>query len=63
VLVREAGGKVSDFEGGPFQIASRETLASNGLIHATLLQEFKEIFAGRGLEGLPSPLEYAKNRR
>ncbi len=63
VLVREAGGEVSDFEGGPFQIASRETLASNGLIHAALLQEFKEIFAGRGLEGLPSPLEYAKNRR
>jgi myo-inositol-1(or 4)-monophosphatase len=60
--VKEAGGKVSDFSGGDFQIASRETLASNGLIHDELLQEFHEILAGRGLEELPSPVAYAKNR-
>jgi myo-inositol-1(or 4)-monophosphatase len=62
VIVKEAGGKVSDFSGGAFQIASRETLASNGLIHDELLQEFQEILAGRGLEELPSPVAYAKNR-
>jgi myo-inositol-1(or 4)-monophosphatase len=62
VIVKEAGGKVSDFSGGDFQIASRETLASNGLIHDELLQEFQEILAGRGLEELPSPVAYAKNR-
>jgi myo-inositol-1(or 4)-monophosphatase len=62
LIVQEAGGKVSDFSGGEFQIASRETLASNGLIHDALLQEFKEILAGRGLEELPSPLAYAKDR-
>src|SRR5207342_2910590 len=29
LIVEEAGGKVSDFKGGPFQLNSRETLASN----------------------------------
>ena len=52
-MVEEAGGKVTDFKGGPFQINSRETLASNGLVHAALLHEFAEIFEGRGLEPLP----------
>ena len=31
LIVEEAGGKVTDFKGGPFQLNSRETLASNGL--------------------------------
>jgi myo-inositol-1(or 4)-monophosphatase len=62
LIVQEAGGKVTDFSDGEFQIASRETLASNGLIHDALLREFKEILAGRGLEQLPSPVTYAKNR-
>ena len=62
LIVQEAGGIVTDFSGGEFQITSRETLASNGLIHDALLGEFKEIFAGRGLEELPSPLTYAKDR-
>jgi myo-inositol-1(or 4)-monophosphatase len=61
-MVEEAGGKVTDFAGGEFQIASRETLASNGLVHAALLHEFQEIFAGRGLEELPSPVSYARDR-
>lgn len=62
LLVEEAGGKVSDFKGGPFQLNSRETLASNGLVHQALLAEFDAIFQGRGLEHLPSPVEYAKSR-
>jgi myo-inositol-1(or 4)-monophosphatase len=62
LIVEEAGGKVTDFSGGEFQIASRETLASNGLVHSVLLREFQEILAGRGLEELPSPVAYAKNR-
>jgi myo-inositol-1(or 4)-monophosphatase len=56
LIVEEAGGKVTDFSGGPFQIDSRETLASNGLVHAALLEEFQKIFSGRDLEPLPSPL-------
>jgi myo-inositol-1(or 4)-monophosphatase len=63
LIVEEAGGKVTDFSGGPFQIASRETLASNGLVHDALLHEFQEIFAGRGLGALPSPVDYANDRR
>ena len=63
LIAEEAGGKVTDFSGGAFQIASRETLASNGLVHHALLHEFKEIFAGRGLDPLASPVTYAKDRK
>ena len=55
LIVEEAGGKVSRFDGSPFQLDSKETLASNGLVHDALLHEFEEIFAGRGLEPLPDP--------
>jgi myo-inositol-1(or 4)-monophosphatase len=60
LIVEEAGGRVSRYDGSPFDIDSRETLASNGLVHDALLQEFKEIFAGRGLEPLPTPGDYQK---
>jgi myo-inositol-1(or 4)-monophosphatase len=62
LIVEEAGGKISDFSGGAFQIASRELLATNGLVHADLLQIFQNIFAGRELEPLPSAVEYARTR-
>ena len=55
LLVEEAGGKVTDMSGAPFQLNSRETVASNGLIHAALLEEFAQIRAGQGLEPLPDP--------
>ena len=54
LLVEEAGGVVTDMRGGLFDIASREVLASNNLIHQELLREFAEIGAGR-VEGLPKP--------
>jgi myo-inositol-1(or 4)-monophosphatase len=60
LLVEEAGGKVTRFDGSPFAIDSSETLGSNGLVHDTLLHEFKEIFAGRGLEPLPTPSDYRR---
>jgi myo-inositol-1(or 4)-monophosphatase len=60
LIVEEAGGKVSRFDGSPFELNSRETLASNGLVHEALLNEFQEIFAARGLEALPDPREYKK---
>jgi myo-inositol-1(or 4)-monophosphatase len=55
LIVEEAAGKVTRFDGSPFEIDSRETLASNGLLHDALLREFEDIFAGRGLEALPDP--------
>ena len=61
LIVEEAGGKVTDFRGGPFQLNSRETLASNGQVHGALVSEFGQIFAGRGLEPLPDVNEYRKN--
>jgi myo-inositol-1(or 4)-monophosphatase len=63
LLVREAGGIVTRFDGSPFRLDSREVLASNGVIHDELMTNFTEIFAGRGLEELPSPVEYAKSRK
>ncbi len=60
LIVEEAGGKVTDFGGGPFQLNSRETLASNGLVHDALLREFGQIMGGEGLEPLPNLQEYKK---
>ena len=60
LVVEEAGGRVSRFDGSAFELDSRETLASNGLVHDALLHEFKEIFAGRGLDPLPDPGEYRR---
>ena len=33
ILVEEAGGKISDFLGAPYQLGGRVILATNGLIH------------------------------
>jgi len=62
LLVQEAGGRVTRYDGSPWKISSEETLASNGLIHDELMQNFAEIFAGRGLEPLPKVAEYAKEK-
>jgi myo-inositol-1(or 4)-monophosphatase len=42
LIVREAGGTVTDFSGKPFSISGEETLASNGLIHAEMLEALTE---------------------
>jgi myo-inositol-1(or 4)-monophosphatase len=60
LIVEEAGGKVTRFDGSPFELNSRETLASNGLLHDVLMSEFKDIFAGRGQEPLPDPRLYER---
>ena len=53
LIVEEAGGKITNFRGGPFELTSRETLASNNLLHEALLLEFDKILSGRDLETLP----------
>jgi myo-inositol-1(or 4)-monophosphatase len=60
LIVEEAGGRVTRFDGSLFELNSRETLGSNGLIHDALLREFADIFAGRGLEALPDPRVYER---
>jgi len=63
LLVREAGGIVTRFDGTPFRIDSRETIAANPHIHKELLDNFREMFAGRGLEDLPSISDYLSTRK
>ena len=62
LLVEEAGGTVSHFGGGKFTLDSREVLATNGLIHGEMVHLFTEMFAGRGLEPIPTPAEFAARR-
>jgi len=60
LILEEAGGKISRFDGSPFTLDSRETLSSNGLVHDALVHEFQDIFAGRGLDELPDPRAYQR---
>jgi len=38
IIVEEAGGLVTDFNGGPFSIFMKEILASNGRVHEEMLK-------------------------
>ena len=58
LLVEEAGGQVTGFQGQPFRVNDRDVTASNGRIHAEMLHQFEQIFAGRGLEELPDARQY-----
>lgn len=41
LMVEEAGGRVSDLAGEPWNISSPSVLASNGLIHKKMIQVFR----------------------
>lgn len=43
LLVREAGGKVTDFEGEEWTLKSKDMLATNGKVHAELLRNIKKV--------------------
>jgi myo-inositol-1(or 4)-monophosphatase len=62
LLVEEAGGMVTGFDGAYRKLDSKEILASNQLIHHELLGFFADLFAGRNLAPLPSAKEYAARR-
>lgn len=62
LIVEEAGGKVTHFDGSSFTLDSREVFASNGLIHAEMQILFEDLFAGRNLDPIPTPAEYAARR-
>src|SRR5206468_2677474 len=38
LIVREAGGAVSDFRGGRFDLYGEQILASNGRLHAAMIE-------------------------
>ncbi len=42
LIVREAGGKLTDFSGNPHSIYTKEIVASNGLVHGEMLEILKE---------------------
>ena len=62
LLVEEAGGRVTDFSGRQYRLASDEVLASNGFIHQEMLRFFDDMFAGRDLSPIPTPAEWAATR-
>jgi myo-inositol-1(or 4)-monophosphatase len=62
LLVEEAGGMVTGFDGAYRRLNSDEVLASNQLLHHELLGFFGDLFAARNLSPLPSPEEYAAGR-
>jgi myo-inositol-1(or 4)-monophosphatase len=47
LLVTEAGGRVSDLKGGPYDLLADEVFASNGLIHDAMCEVFAEVLAQR----------------
>ncbi len=53
LLVEEAGGKVTHFDGSRFTLDSREVLATNGLIQGEMEHIFTEMFAGREMGTIP----------
>jgi myo-inositol-1(or 4)-monophosphatase len=46
VVVREAGGQITNVDGTPYDPYTPDALASNGLLHAALLAEFREARPG-----------------
>jgi myo-inositol-1(or 4)-monophosphatase len=46
LIVREAGGRVSDFSGVRFSIYDKEIAASNGLVHGQLLEVIHRVATG-----------------
>ena len=63
LLVAEAGGSVTHFDGGKFTLDSREVLATNGLIAAEMITLFEDMFAGRNVSPIPSAAEFKANRQ
>jgi myo-inositol-1(or 4)-monophosphatase len=62
LLVKEAGGAITRFDGTPFRLDSSEVLATNGLLHEEVMAQFADMFAGRGLHPIPTPAEFAAQR-
>ncbi|MBW4027872.1 inositol monophosphatase family protein [Acidipila rosea] len=62
LLVTEAGGTVTRFDGSPYRLDSREVLATNGLMEREVIALFQDMFAGRGLDPIPTPEDFARMR-
>jgi myo-inositol-1(or 4)-monophosphatase len=49
ILVEEAGGKITDLDGKPYQLGGTSILATNGLVHDEMLQIASEIASRKTL--------------
>jgi len=58
LMVEEAGGRMTHFDGSRFTLDSVETLATNGLIHAEMQHLFENMFAGREISAIPTPAQF-----
>jgi myo-inositol-1(or 4)-monophosphatase len=47
LIVQEAGGKVTGFDGNPIDEKAGRVFASNGLLHNDMLREFAEYLGGK----------------
>jgi myo-inositol-1(or 4)-monophosphatase len=63
VLVEEAGGRVTRFDGSEWLLDSKETLATNGLVHREMMDVMQQIFEGQDIPELPNPVEYARQQK
>jgi myo-inositol-1(or 4)-monophosphatase len=63
LMVTEAGGQMTTFEGEPFRLDSKEVLATNGLLLPELQKFFQDMFAGRDIEPVPTAAEFAARRK
>ncbi len=62
LLLEQAGGRITHFDGSKFTLDSREILASNGLIAPAMEHLFADMFAGRNLDPILTPAEFAAQR-
>ncbi len=62
LLVEEAGGTLTHFDGSKFTLDSREVLATNGVIFGEMKAVFEVLFAGKDLEPIPTPAEFRQWR-
>ena len=51
LLVEEAGGRVTDFDGQPYPLGGPVLLASNGLVHAEMQKVAAEVVKKKPLAG------------
>lgn len=62
LLVTEAGGEITRFDGASFLLDSHEVLATNGKIGKEMRTLFADMFAGRNVSPIPTPEEFKKRR-
>jgi myo-inositol-1(or 4)-monophosphatase len=54
---------MTSFDGSPFRLESKEVLATNGVLLPELQHIFEDMFAGRDIEPVPTPAEFARRRK